>query len=457
MVARVQPSRAAARRLPPKQQGIQAFAKAVKAGDATRADGKGAVSQKKRKLDEAQLESQEQIVETVTSTRSSKIAKLNQPSTNSESTAPTLLRKPPRSSISDAPKSTNRNPTNNDAEEDLEIDELPECLDDIVGLNTSFLTALSLHYTHNSLSAPADLRELLPSTEKIWKKRKVTIEDMQRLLHVLGLDDERCATFRLCNYGLGKFCIEILDINGPKDSFGPPFSETHLNDKFTRNLERIWRRNGAKTYDEDQDETFLRSIPLAPIHNSTTSFTSLRTGRQRLLDLTAGTLKLKGGKQEIKQRGSKSAASKPTVTLDRRNGLLQRIQSKQLKQSKLGPAPSKEALLRRSAADRVHEAVGVLMLLRPSSYMDAELNSASPQKKPYQLDAIIQMIQDSMRNPVSKEELVACLEILTQPSVAGDWINITTISTRKYVVLRSGKNISPGEISLRVTELKAWQ
>jgi hypothetical protein len=73
------------------------------------------------------------------------------------------------------------------------------------------------------------------------------------------------------------------------------------------------------------------------------------------------------------------------------------------------------------------------------------------QKKPYKFDAIIQNIQDSLRNPICQEEVAACLDILGRKDVAGDWIDIVTVNRLKSVVLKSCHDVSPKEIGARIT------
>jgi hypothetical protein len=141
---------------------------------------------------------------------------------------------------------------------------------------------------------------------------------------------------------------------------------------------------------------------------------------------------------------------------DRRKDLIDRIKSKELRQSKLHP-PSKEMLLLRSASERIEDVVSILILLRPSASTDVGLSSPLPQKKPYKLETVIQNIRDSIRNPITKQEVEMCLKILAHPSVAGDWVTIVRINQLKSVVLRSGKNASPRDIRMKVVNLNVWE
>ncbi|EEH37497.1 hypothetical protein PAAG_07915 [Paracoccidioides lutzii Pb01] len=524
------PSRASTRCLPPQQTAIQEFAKATKsrARQFDAKDAKDVLSSKKRKVGEIEV----QMVEVTSRStedssscdeigerppkgaRLSKSSVLRSKTRSSLTTRSTSPLTPTKKVLTSGPSSlsatgnknnplprtttdpntnTNTNANGNENENEIsDYDNLPQSFHDLIALHSSFLSALSLHYSHNGRSTPADLNLLLPSTEKIWKKRKVHREDLQRLLYILESDTEPACkgddksndssmTFRIVNYGIRKTCLEFMDPENSrtpkknKNNFGPPFDEAELNAKFRINLQRIWR---SSTHNQSPSGTHPPpAIPLAPIHDSTTAFTSLRIGQQRLLDFKRGMVGLKTAATGPESGSSKdgkgvSVTSSPTAA-SRRSGLLQRIQNKQLKQTTLAPPPSKEAILRRSAVGLVEEVVGVLILLRPasssapaSSASSASSNSSSSpispatittapsRKKPYRWNTIIQNIRDSLRCPISKQEAEACLDLLAQPSVAGEWVSIVTVNRIKSVVLRSGIDVFPCEIRKRVEHLK---
>ncbi|KLJ08523.1 hypothetical protein EMPG_16066 [Blastomyces silverae] len=496
------PSRASARRLPPQQSAIQSFAKATKSGaGAGISDVKEALSSKKRKVEAIQVEisssnERENSCDDDAAARASKVTRrsrfsafLSTPHSSSSSYITTLSTSPVTPTESITPPTTDNSTfqqtlseTDTDEISDNTEDDRPESYYDLTTLHSSFLTALSLHYAHNSPSTPADLNQLLPCTEKIWKKRKVERQDLQRLLYILESGPKISADkggpsantrFRIAKYGVGKTCLELLNTSTLRNTFGPPFNEAELNNQFTRNLECIWQEKLESSDQQRSNIDFLRTIPLAPIHDSTTTFHSLRIGQQRLFDFQKGVLGVKAavdypasGKRD-EGAAARARGSGGTGTAGRRNGLLQRIQNKKLKQTTLAPLPSKEAILRRSAIDLVEEVVGVLILLRPScssassSLLSGERGSLSSatavapsHKKPYRWNTIIQNIRDSLRCPISKQEAEACLDLLAQPSAAGDWISIVTVNRIKSVVLRSGSDISPQEVGMRVARLE---
>lgn len=263
--------------------------------------------------------------------------------------------------------------------------------------------------------------------------------------------------FRLANYGLGKVCIERLDVSG-LGSQGM-FDENQLHERFVQIFETRWRKQAGDKEDEMEASFQPDKLPLAPIQACLTPFNSFRKGQQRLQDLKGGVIKVKTAMMKAAsitpaESGSGTPAVARDTTADRRKGLFERIKNKELLQLKLGPAPSKEQLLRRSAAQRAEDVARVLALLRPSYTMTANNDTVVAQRKPFSWQILVQTIQDSLRNPIPAEEIGACLDILAQKDVAGDWIDVVTIGSLKSVVLMSARDISPKEIGIKVSKMQ---
>ena len=322
----------------------------------------------------------------------------------------------------------------------------PAGVNELLALNRAFLSALSLHMAHNGPTTPADLRELLPGIEKIWKKRKVVVRDLQRLTRVWN-DASDCLgmQFRIVNYGLGRVCLErMVSSEGDKASkIGGRFDENELQRKFARELEDRWR----KCVSEGCEDKFVDLLGLAPIIDSLVPLPGLRKGQQRLQDLKGCVIKAKTAMLKTKSSDVNEPKNREP-TADRQKNLLERIRNKELHQASLPPPPTEKDLLRQSAAERVEDVTRVLLLLRPQASVKNGVVTA--QKKPYQFEALVQNIQDSLRRPGSSQEIAACLDILAQKDVAGDWVDIVKIDKLTSVVLKSGSDISPEEISARV-------
>lgn len=450
------------------QPAIQVFARATKAGITPQLPGKPTVAfpaktvslpvspSKKRKLQEienvvAPRQPTEEEAESP-----SKTLKLSQLTVNSPRSGHYATPKRTPSRRIDQSPATPGTPSKQSKLNFTPVREEPKlaprakCVNDFLDLHSAFVKALSIHAAHNGPKTPADLREFLPSVTRVWRKRKVQIKDLQRLLWVWDQSmNARDVSYRLANYGLGKICIERtvqLEVQPPA-----------LQDAFEQALDLLWAQTEEslqQVTEEDRPSLFLETLDLAVIHESLTPFTAFQKGQQRLQDLRGGVLRMKADK--LRSDAEKTGLKPLAATSSRRQGLLDRIKNKELIQSKLPPPPSKKEVLRRSAADRVEEVANILALLRPAGYVGTGIKAMlANQRKPFQLETIVQHIRHSVRNPISREEIVICIEILAEPRIAGHWIGIVTINEMRSVVLKSCKDIASKEIGAKVSQLKA--
>jgi hypothetical protein len=221
--------------------------------------------------------------------------------------------------------------------------------------------------------------------------------------------------------------------------------------------------SGQAEGEGDGEVDFLATLGLASIEESLAPFTALRKGQQRLQDLKGGVMKVKMDVLLAEAAGDEASGTTPAkmrdATTSRRQGLFDRIKNKELRQSKLPPPPSKEVLLRRAAAGRVEEVASVLALLRPAGYVGSGPTARTvAQRTPFCLETIVRNVQDSTRNPISEQEVEACLEILSRGDVAGHWVNIVVVNQLKSVVLRSCGDVQLKDIGAKVAQLKpGWE
>ncbi|WEW60470.1 hypothetical protein PRK78_005956 [Emydomyces testavorans] len=445
-----------------KQASIQGFARAGKASAGVgTAPGKGIGTSLKRKLQDEPIE--EITVETQP-IRERKILKVGTASWNFSPESATSFAVCEEVTAVHIPNSTLDTPgceydepaidikplTNIDSQHEQQSEHYnrPSSYYELIALYSSFLRALSLHAAHNGITAPADLREFLPNMERVWKKRKVVTEDIQRLLYVgnNGLKSgtsQPTARFRLIDYET-RVLLERLGASNPGDLAHGPLNEQELSTEFERNLECIWLEQNTKISGFD----CLRDIPLAPIYKIPKTFLSIR--RQKASEIRLSIAKAAHAVDNTKE---KAPSHKRSCTADRRNALLERIKGKALRQSTLAPPPSKKAIIQRAAAGHIPEVVNVLLLLSPSASTGLD-TSPSHEKKAYKLDTIVQNIRDSMRNPVSKEHISTALDILARPEVSGGWITIVSVNSMKSVVLRSSRNVSPQDIKNKAAKLE---
>ncbi|KAE8349237.1 hypothetical protein BDV28DRAFT_141640 [Aspergillus coremiiformis] len=454
--------------LPRGQADIQSFARATKPGLRSAAEGKQTVPtlpvspSKKRKLNELEnvecnkprtQEKGEPTTEALTPSKSLRIKELSlltprsghytSPTRASRTSAatenltiPTSPSKRARAKIISRPST-------------VVLDVRPACVNDLVKLHSAFLKAITFHTAHHGTVVPADLREFLPSVERLWKKRKVVVKDLQRLLWIWEQDSEATGLdYRIANYGLGKICLEHVR----REKWA--IHDNELQEQFEKAVDLLWEKALDAVDGDESRADLIGTLGVSAIHESLTPFTSFRKGQQRLQDLKGGVIKVKTEKLKANPVGD-SLAKTPDTTNARRTGLLDRIRDKALRQSKLPPPPSKDTLLRRAAVQRVEEVAGVLALLRPAGYVGSGPTAImAAQRKPFRLEMIVQNVQDSLKNPISGQEVEICLEVLARADIAGQWINLVTVNHIKSVVLKSSADVNPKDIGAKARELQ---
>lgn len=340
----------------------------------------------------------------------------------------------------------------------------PPVFNELLRLHSSFLKALTLHYAHNGITAGADLREFLRSVERLWRKRKVVVKDLQRLVWIWDQSQPQGAEnatttprFRLANYGLGRVCLERVI---REDERSGRINEAEWQEQFEQTLDLFWEKtlDSAPAEDEGEDQVaarFVETLGVSPVHESLTPFTSFRKGQQRLQDLKGGVIRLKTEKLRADSANDNADAAPKEATTNRRQGLLDRIKNKGLRQSTLPPPPSKEMLLRRAAVDRIEDVASVLASLRPAGYVGSGIKAMlAAQRKPFQIPTVVQHVQDSVRNPVSEKEVEICIDVMARADVAGHWVNYVTVNQTKMVVLKSCADVSPKEIGAKACQMR---
>jgi hypothetical protein len=322
---------------------------------------------------------------------------------------------------------------------------LPTELLDLINLHTSFLTALSLHHAHNGAHSPADLRLLCPDMARAWGKRKVMLDDVQKILGVLNsattddnLDKDRpMARLSLSDYGHGKICVEVKTAIGKRWKVARPLDENRLNDTFASNLRSLWEEHqgikGASTI------TFVQNLPLETISicSSLAKMSPLLAkGQRRLEDLRAGIILKKQVEKE------KVTTLQSTDENGRKPTLLERLKAKELRQSTLPAPPSKAELSRNAAMHRLEEVVSVLSLLTTST-------SIGQQRVSFALPTVLGKLRDSFKTPMSKEEGETCVRLLAS-DIAPEWLKVVRVGKVDAIVVNRDNRPSDLDIRKRV-------
>ncbi len=188
----------------------------------------------------------------------------------------------------------NNNNNNNNSGNRGKPGQLPDDLLGLVDLHAAFLKTLTLHYVHNGVHVPADLRALCPNVARAWGKRKVTPADIRLCIGVLGASSASASAstvttnttttkgnpFSLSDYGRGKICVEI----DPSHGGGPaPLDERRLNGLFRDNLASLWTRHrraaaaatATATNHDDRSDNITTTTTAAAAAAITAQFTNM--------------------------------------------------------------------------------------------------------------------------------------------------------------------------------------
>lgn len=315
----------------------------------------------------------------------------------------------------------------------LDSEELPIELQELISLHTAFLTATSLHFAHNGPMTPADLRILGPSVEQAWRKRKVTTENVRRILGLIPQDDDPHPSLQLSDYGQGKVCVELQASFSLKTDVRP-IKQDHLVNRFAHVMRERWASYNLVHKQNTPVDAFISTLPLMPIMPcaSLSKIRPLRAkGQQRLEDLKAGAIR---AQQRPLSSTSASVSSSPLPKKKmtaRSSDLFSRVHAKQLHQATLPLPVSPEIIAHNAALQRLPEIAPVLGNLVLSSQKhrndDAEANTCNTRTRhvSFTMPTLTQHLQMSLKNPIAKDQAIGCIRLLAE--VAPEWVGIREV------------------------------
>jgi hypothetical protein len=315
-------------------------------------------------------------------------------------------------------------------------------LADLRHLYSSFLAAISMHYSHNGVSSPVDVQSLLEIITKHYKKRGVQIEDLQRILALSSkLDDP----FILENYGRGGIRLTRSEPQGRAGQRASSFvDEEKLKQRFGDALRKSWQSWEACTAKENRTPAaFLAHLPIHPVTNNSSvekAAPMFARGQQRLADLKASQAAAQKPSLPTKPtlEPSASPARSLQATQNRGTALLDRILAKQTLASTLPAGPTKTELERKSALHRIEEVSRILSLL-----------AGVKQRCSLSMQVVTQQLQQSLRNPISREEVERCLDLMSEEIVPG-FVQVVRSGEVKGVMITKAGSLELSELRARV-------
>ncbi|KAJ9611089.1 hypothetical protein H2200_004272 [Cladophialophora chaetospira] len=348
--------------------------------------------------------------------------------------------------------------------------ELPPVLRDFVSLHSAFLKAFSLHIVHNGQTAPANLNSLMNSVTRLWKKRTVAREDIQRILAIYELDVSTHFSGRLLKHQEGPFKLTMTGCDyihcnveyvawGNKRSANMRWDEYNLQHLYEAEIEGLW--------------ISARGIPTCWVNGELRNFPKLdfevgiqtqarkakaEAARREILGLSTQAQNRPGAQfaAQVNKVNDNEEVQKPQAVKDRTLSLLDRVRAKAAASSS-ATTETPEAVLRQYALGRITEVVDILRMKQQrkmsSSFMSSVHSSPSKvrSKVSFSMNQLISDIKGSLRVPLGDAEIGMCFKIL-ENEVPWSWLSTYTVGTVQSVILH-GTGLSGVEVK-RILEEK---
>ncbi|GAB7328897.1 hypothetical protein MBLNU13_g00762t1 [Cladosporium sp. NU13] len=313
---------------------------------------------------------------------------------------------------------------------------LPAELRDLLSLHASFLTALSLHSAHNGGSSSAiSIKALLPQITANWRKRSVTLPDIRK---ILALVQQAGPSFALEDRARAGVFLVRTEQSGRTNNY---IDEGGLNAVFESCLRKAWVEwSNATPEGLLTGRAFIRQLPLVDmVQTEAAKSTSalLSRGQQRLTDLKAGQAAAKA--EAATPQTPVTSIVKDTSGIQNRNtSLLDRILAKQAVASSLPAGPTRSELERKSALHRVEDVTRVLDML-----------AAGQPRASFSMTAMVQHLQQSLRTPITREEVERCLGIMAT-EIMPTFVKVISSGSMNGVVVTKGGKIGFADLKERL-------
>jgi hypothetical protein len=346
---------------------------------------------------------------------------------NIRATSPTAQRSSKRARALETP------PTTPEADKPQPNAILPTELRDLLSLYSSFLTAISLQSAHTGGSiAAVNLKSLLPLVTANWRKRSVTVNDVRKML---ALTEKKAGpSFVLEDRARAGIFLARAEQSGAETT-NTYIDEAKLNAAFETALRTAWTDYSISTPENLLTaRAFIRQLSQIDLlqHGSTQNASSLlpSRGQQRLADLKAGQAASKAEEEVASPQTTTttSLARSTAGVTNRSTSLLDRILAKQAASANLPSGPTRAELERKSALHRIEDVARVLEML-----------AAGQPRASFSLSALVQTMQQSLRTPITGEEVDRCLGIMAREIMPSFVRVVRSGGVSGVVVTRAGK------------------
>ena len=329
---------------------------------------------------------------------------------------------------------------------------IPEAFYDLRDIYRCFLKAFSLHLAHNGQASPADIDILLPTITRLYRKRSVGREDLQRMLALFEVPNspispdrvllaQEESPFKLVISGVGSNSRGLIEFVPSQCHVFKP--KLFLQD-YNALIDNVnsWQRKWKDSF----------------VHAPTEHYPLLayQTGAQTAIRQAKATAKLNHVLNRTSKPQQQTAQSdkendepdfkrlsitdssvteedQPQTTLSTKSrtlSLFDRVKAKQ-SAAALTSHPTSSEILRRHAIGRIPDVVEILrMKQNQRSQLSGTFNKVS-----FSMQQTVAMIKSSLSVPMADEEVKLCVDILAR-EVPGGWLKVTEAGTFQGVVIQ---------------------
>ncbi|KAL2399798.1 hypothetical protein ABEF93_001078 [Exophiala dermatitidis] len=360
--------------------------------------------------------------------------------------------------------------------------ELPQTLQDLVSLHDAFIRAFTLHTVHHGKSAPADLATIMASVTRLWKKRTVRKEDIQRMLAMYELDEASSSdpmagqllkhkngpfrlTLTLSGGDAVRYNVEYLGSakcgNGNRE-LDPSFDGKGLQQSYEAQVRAVFTSQCSREQADwrlldDGDMSQFPRLELTMGVQTQARKLKAATARKEILGLSSQAQTRSGAQfpSATSTSANTGGIETPAVVKDRTLSLLERVRAKALASSIITPE-TPEAIVRRYAMGRIQEVVEILRMLQQrklASNFNSSVHSSPSKvrgKVSFSLHQLINDIKGSLAAPLGEAEIKMCITILAN-DVPGMWVSVFTVGKVQSVVL-NGPGLSGIEVKKMLDE-----
>ena len=321
------------------------------------------------------------------------------------------------------------------------------------------MKALSIHFAHNGPSAPAEVSALCKTIACLWKKKRVTKEDLQRVLAICELtEDEHVpissantiehtkSHFKLTTASVHT-CLEYIATKNYRGGM----NRNSFNEKC---LQSLFRSNIMALYITANKTAHLRFLsgpfsgfPLLKCNvgaQTEQRIAKASAARSEIMNVAKAsqsrqnTKPTVNAKEEAEERSPEQASQE---LKSRTLSLFERVKAKQLANAANG-APTPENVLRQHAIGRMSEVVEILRMKQQQKQsagfnpaIDESPSKVKANKVAFAFTQIIQEIKNSVSIPIQDDEAKKCLELLNS-DVEGTWLTTFEVGNVKSIVLQ---------------------